>query len=404
MVARKQRSIAQEKIAQYPRVALVLQGGGALGAYQAGVFEGLIEANVNPNWVAGISIGALNCAIIAGNKPEDRVAKLKEFWETICHPPSPVANVMTSMIDMMNSTVGMFNERSKDMTETFFGTLAAGQAILAGQKGFFVPSSMAPGMGNPAQISYYDTSPLISTLERLCDFDRINDGEMRVSLGATNVRNGNFVYFDNTEITLTPYHFLASGSLPPGFPATEIDGEFYWDGGCVSNTPLEYVIAGPNRKDTLVFQIDLWSAKGNLPETIGEVMTRMKDIQYSSRTRSITTAVKEMQRLRDLLNETIAKVPPAVRAKDPFFKELAAKLEGVRYNCIHLIYQNKQTEGSYKDVEFSHETKEYHWASGLSDIRLTLDHPACLNMPPKGETFTQFDVNRESWAHRVRSV
>ena len=404
MVTRKRSSIAQEKISQYPRVALVLQGGGALGAYQAGVYEGLHEAGVNPNWVAGISIGALNCAIIAGNKPEDRVAKLKEFWETICHPPSPAAGMMTSMMDMMNSAAGMFTQGTRDFTETWFGTMAAGQAILAGQQGFFVPRPMAPGMGNPAQISYYDTSPLIATLERLCDFDRINDSDMRVSLGATNVRNGNFVYFDNTEITLTPHHFLASGSLPPGFPATEIEGEFYWDGGCVSNTPLEYVIAGQHRKDTLVFQIDLWSAKGKLPETIGDVMTRMKDIQYSSRTRNITTAIKEMQGLRDLLNETIQKVSPAVRAKDPFFKELTAKLEGVRYNCIHLIYQNKQTEGSYKDVEFSHETKQYHWSEGLSDMRLTFDHPDCLNLPPKGQTFTQFDVHRESWAHAAKSV
>jgi len=398
---RSTKSIPEAKIAQYPRVAVVLQGGGALGAYQAGVIEGLREVNLNPNWIAGISIGALNCAIIAGNRPEDRVVKLKEFWDTICRPPSLMSELANSMTSLMGAGISTFQEMSKSATERLFGSFAASHAILEGQKDFFVPKPFAPGQGNPAQISYYDTSPMISTLERLCDFDRINSGEMRVSLGATNVRNGNFVYFDNTEITLTPQHFLASGSLPPGFPATEIDGEFYWDGGCVSNTPLEYVLTSLPRKDTLVFQVDLWSARGQLPSSMFEIMTRMKDIQYSSRTRNITNTIKELQRLREVLQQVIERVPASVRAKDPMFKEISKMMEGVRFNCIHLIYQNKPTEGAYKDVEFSFETKEHHWAAGLADIRHTFEHPECLDMPPKGTTFTQFDVHRESWQHAV---
>jgi NTE family protein len=394
------KSELEAKFAQYPRVALVLQGGGALGAYQAGVIEGLREVNLNPTWVAGISIGALNCAIVAGNRPEDRVSKLKEFWDTICRPPSVMSELASSMTNLFAGSLATFSDMTKNMSEQMFGSLAATKAILEGQKDFFTPRLFAPGQGNPAQISYYDTTPMISTLERLCDFDRINSGEMRVSLGATNVRNGNFVYFDNTEITLKPQHFLASGSLPPGFPATEIDGEFYWDGGCVSNTPLEHVITSRPRTDTLVFQVDLWSAHGHLPSTIDEVMTRMKDIQYSSRTRMITTAVHEVQIIKDVLLKVLAKVPAAVRAKDPLFKEVKRFTENAsRFNCIHLIYQNKQTEGAYKDVEFSYETKESHWASGLDDIRSTFAHPECLDMPPTGTTFTQFDVHRESWPH-----
>ncbi|NQW82722.1 MAG: patatin-like phospholipase family protein [Alcaligenaceae bacterium] len=395
MTSRSIKSPLEEKFAKYPRVALVLQGGGALGSYQAGVIEGLLETKCPLSWVAGISIGALNCAIIAGNKPEDRVAKLREFWTTICRAPSQASHTLSSIMDMWGAGASALRELAANSTEKMFGSFAATQTLLEGQKDFFIPRLFAPGTGTPAQISYYDTSPLIETLRRLCDFDRINSDEMRVSVGATNVRNGNFVYFDNTEITLTPEHFVASGSLPPGFAATEIDGEFYWDGGCVSNTPLEQIMVAEPREDTLVFQIDLWSARGDLPTDIFRVLERQKDIQYSSRTRHITNTVKEIQKLRQVIFDIVERVPASVRSKDPYFKDLLNKIQGARFNCIHLIYQNKPSEGHYKDFEFSHETMSRHWGSGLNDIRRTFQHTECLDMPASGQTFVQFDVHRQ---------
>ena len=241
----------------YDVVALVLQGGGALGAYQAGVYEGLHEAGIRPNWLAGISIGALNAAIIAGSPEGERVARLREFWETICAfsiewpAGEGLANALPFAFDI-NSV------RNR---------LAATRALVQGQPGFFKPRFPSP-LWSPftgdAATSFYDTAPLQQTLERLVDFDRLNSGEVRVSVGAVNVRTGNLTYFDTAERRLGPKHFMASGALPPGFPAVEIEGEHYWDGGVVSNTPLSRVLSG-EPSDTLTFQIDLWSARGRVP-------------------------------------------------------------------------------------------------------------------------------------------
>ena len=232
---------------EYPTVALVLQGGGALGAYQAGVYEGLHASGRLPNWVAGISIGALNAAVIAGNAPEHRVAKLREFWKTICKPPFLPAPLASPA----------FDELPEPLRHGLSG-VAAMRALVEGQAGFFLPRMpippLAPWRRGPHLASWYDTGPLRSTLERLVDFDRINDPRtIRVSVGAVNVRNGNFEYFDSTRQTLRAEHFMASGALPPGFPAVEIDGEFYWDGGMVSNTPLYKVLCDRPAHDALIF-------------------------------------------------------------------------------------------------------------------------------------------------------
>src|SRR5258705_7034993 len=261
----------------FDTVALVLQGGGALGSYQAGVVEGLVAAGIEPNWVAGISIGALNTAVIAGNPPETRVQKLREFWETICRPafPFPPADAMQSLV-----------EQSGAAGRKAFGAIAAWRALVEGQQAFFVPRGALPWMGGKqgvTEASFYDTAPLKATLERLVDFDRINHGPMRVSVGAVNVRTGNFAYFDNTSgpthKALRAEHFIASGALPPGFPAIEIDGEFYWDVGLVSNPPLTHVLEASPRRDTIAFQVDLWSARGPLPENVYDAQERQKDIQ-----------------------------------------------------------------------------------------------------------------------------
>ncbi len=241
--------------------------------------QGIHEAGILPNWIAGISIGALNTAIIAGNAPEHRVAHLQEFWDTICQSafgfPLP-AFVERSLFD------------SNDEIRKAFTTYQAASAIVEGQKSFFVPRVPPPSpiaSSSPQTASYYDTTPLKATLERLCDFDRINSGETRVSVGAVNVATGNFAYFDNTRIALRAEHFIASGALPLGFAAVEIDGQFYWDGGLMSNTPLYEIAQATLRRDTLAFQVDLWSAKGPVPDSIVDVMSRMKDVQYLSRMR-----------------------------------------------------------------------------------------------------------------------
>ncbi|MEY9800280.1 putative acylesterase/phospholipase RssA [Bradyrhizobium ottawaense] len=256
-VIREQISPAtqQTRPLPYDVVALVLQGGGALGAYQAGVYEGLHEAGIRPNWLAGISIGALNAAVIAGSPEGERVQRLREFWETICAfsiewpAGEGLANALPFAFDISSVR----------------NALAATRALVQGQPGFYKPRFPSPlwsPFSGDAATSFYDTAPLQQTLERLVDFDRLNSGETRVSVGAVNVRTGNLTYFDTAERRLGAKHFMASGALPPGFPAVEIDGEHYWDGGVVSNTPLSRVLSGEPR-DTLTFQIDLWSAMGS---------------------------------------------------------------------------------------------------------------------------------------------
>lgn len=374
---------------KYETVALMLQGGGALGAYQAGVYQGLFEAGIEPNWLAGISIGALNTAIIAGNPPEKRVERLLQFWETICQPA--FGPPLPAFIEH-----ALFNS-SEAIRKAFTATQAMG-AIVEGQKGFFVPRFPPPlptVSGPPQLASYYDTTPLKATLEALCDFDRINSKEMRVSVGAVNCATGNFAYFDNTHTTLRPEHFMASGALPPGFAAVEIDGQYYWDGGLMSNTPLYEVIQSTPRRDTLAFQVDLWSAIGPVPDNITDVQGRMKDIQYSSRTRLVTDMLQRSQRFRHVLREVLDRVPSDQR-DDPWCK-LADDLScSKRYNVMHLIYRQKEYEGHFKDFQFGLSTMREHWQSGLEDIQRSLAQPDWLDMPDNDAGFVTHDIHRDS--------
>jgi NTE family protein len=372
----------------YKVTALVLQGGGALGSYQAGVYQALAEAGLHPNWIAGISIGALNAAIIAGNAPEHRVERLTEFWETICRsallPYAPgfpwVEGV--NMPSMLREGINMF---------------AAWRAITEGQLGFFQPRMPPPVLqwhGTPATSSWYDTTPLRETLERLADFDRINDARtLRVSVGAVNVRTGNFAYFDNRQEKLRPEHFMASGALPPGFPAVEIDGEYYWDGGMVSNTPLYKVLTERPHRDALIFQVDLWSAVGALPRDMGSVAERSKDIQYSSRTRLVTEYMHQSREQQRLLHQLMELVPEDKR-DDPAYRRAERYANGALTNLIHLIYRDKPYEGHYKDYEFSAATMHEHWQSGLTDMRHTLSHPHWLEPPTPDNPFVTHDVHR----------
>ncbi|WP_414448753.1 DUF3734 domain-containing protein [Burkholderia sp. 22PA0099] len=373
----------------YETVALVLQGGGALGSYQAGVFEGLHEAGIPLNWIAGISIGALNTALIAGNPPERQVERLREFWNTICQPAFFPALPPAIEFALFNSI--------ESIRQAFTASQAA-SAMLQGQRGFFVPRFPPPLPGvrddDPTRVSYYDTSALRETLLEFCDFDLINSGNIRVSVGAVNVATGNFTYFDNTKITLRPEHFMASGALPPAFPPVEIDGQYYWDGGIVSNTPLMEVLRASPRRDTLAFQVDLWNARGPLPGTLADVAERTKDVQYSSRTRLVTDTLQREQRFRNVLRRVLDLVPDDVRNSDPWCQQADVLSTGKRYNVQHLIYQQKSYEHDYKDYQFGTSTMRDHWSAGLVDIRNTLGVPDALELPTNDAGFVTHDIHR----------
>jgi NTE family protein len=271
--------------------------------------------------------------------------------------------------------------------------------LLGGAPGFFEPRLPSPLIFPPESIetlSYYDVSALKATLLRLVDFDLINSGETHLSVGAVNVSTGNFVYFDNDCCDLTPAHVMASGSLPPGFAATEIDGEFYWDGGLVSNTPLQWVLDSEPRKDTLAFQIDLWSARGEIPRNLLELETRQKEIRYSSRTRAATDQFKKMQKLRRAAAKLLERIPRDLR-QTPEAELLASAADDKVYNIVHLIYRSKRYEGASKDFEFSRKTMEEHWKAGYNDCVRTLRHPEVLERPDDGhDGVMTFDLAQDS--------
>jgi NTE family protein len=364
-------------------IALLLQGGGALGAYQAGVYQALSEANVHPDWVAGISIGAINSAIIAGNPPEQRIDRLRAFWEGITANP---------LFDWV-AAADQFAPKG-DIARSAFNQLSAAWAMVGGAPGFFALRQPAPWLhpgGCLEATSFYETKLLKATLEQLVDFERINSGAMRFSVGAVNVRTGNFVYFDNTTREIRPEHVIASGSLPPGFPAIEIEGEHYWDGGLISNTPLQWVVDHGPRQDTLAFQVDLWSARGELPGNLAEVTTRQKEIQYSSRTRANTDQFKRLQRTRCALATLLEKLPDDLKASEEV-RLLRSIADRKLYSIVHLIYRSKHYEGNSKDYEFSRLTMEEHWRAGYHDAVRTLRHEEVLERPDTMEGLSTFDL------------
>ena len=362
-------------------IALVLQGGGALGAYQAGVYEALSEADLHPDWIAGISIGAINGALIAGNAPEARVDKLRSFWERVTTRP-------------YSDWCGRLFPTKSDAMWRALNQMSANLAMTGGVAGFFTPRSPAPWLYPPGAVeatSFYDTNRLKATLEQLVDFDRINANRMRLSVGAVNVRSGNFVYFDTTTHTIGPEHIMASAALPPAFPAVEIEGENYWDGGLVSNTPLQWLVESRPHHDTLAFQVDLWSAVGELPRTLAEVSTRQKEIQYSSRTRAGTDSFKNVQRMRRAMADLFEKLPEELQ-NGPEAQLLRPVVDHKTYNIVHLIYRARNYEGNSKDYEFSRASMEEHWRAGYHDAVRTLRHPEVLERPTNHEGVFTFDL------------
>jgi NTE family protein len=368
-------------------VTLLLQGGGALGAYQGGVYEALAEANIHPDWIAGISIGAINAAIIAGNPPNSRVDRLREFWTQVTSS-APWNWLGNSFGDLARS----------DNTRNLLNQMSANFAVASGATGFFSARAVMPWLqpgGTLGATSFYDTSDLKHTLERLVDFDRLNAGMTRFSAGAVNVRTGNFVYFDTSTHKIAPEHVMASGALPPGFSAVEIDGEQYWDGGLVSNTPLQWVIeSDPRRQDTLAFQVDLWSSQGALPRNLAEVATRHKEIQFSSRTRASTGQFKNVHRVQRALDALLRRLPADFEENDDL-KILKSVASDKVYNIIHLIYRAQNYEGHSKDYEFSRLSMQDHWRAGYHDAVRTLRHPEVLARPTSLDGVFTFDLERD---------
>jgi NTE family protein len=354
------RRDAQLVLSTQEEGVLVLQGGGALGAYQVSVFEALHDAVIKPDWVAGISIDAINSALIAGNPPERRVSRLKEFWH---------------LVSSAWPALRWFNNGP---ARSWLNEASAALVMLFGAPGFFtprMPSAPFYPAGTAGAISYYDTTPLMRTLERLIDFDLLNSGSVRLSVGAVNVQTGNFTYFDSARQRLDVRHIAASGALPPGFAPVEIDGEHYWDGGLVSNTPLQYVLDQPAKRHRVAFQVDLFPALGKLPAILADIREREKDIRFSSRIRLNTDLAVDRHMIARAAQRLVSKLPPELR-DDPDAQALArlrGEWRGV--DIVQLIYRSKIYEGDGKDYEFSRLSMQEHWQAGYVDMTRTLQDP-----------------------------
>ncbi len=364
------------KPAPEEQTVLVLQGGGALGAYQAGAFEQLAQQGCDPGWVAGISIGAINAAIICGNPAAERVEKLRTFWTRIT---SGLAG---------GNLFGTLPDRH------LLGEMASAAVIASGVEGFFKPrlpaAAFMPGV-LASMTSFYDTSPLIKTLHEVVDFDYLNDHGPRICVGAVHVTTGNFAYFDSAEERIGPEHIMASGALPPGFPAVEINGHWYWDGGLVSNTPLQYVLQNAANKPLCIFQVDLFSARGDLPGNLVEVASREKDIRYSSRTRLVTDIYKKLSTLSMAGDRLYEKLPPEFR-DDPDLAMIRDATPGSPMTLVQLIHRKEDFESASKDYEFSRLSMAAHWASGRNDVKKTLSHKDWIDRDPSLPGLQTFDL------------
>ncbi len=360
------------------RISLLLQGGGALGAYQGGVYQGLHEAGLEPDWIAGVSIGGLNAALIAGNAPEHRLAALQEFWRVITL--RPVWGFLPSGDNL---------RKLHNFWSSFY-------TLSLGQPGMFTPNVPSPWLrprGSDGATAFYDTTLLHQTITRLVDFGRINSGDIRFAVGAVDVATGNFAYFDNARTVITPDHVLASCSLPPAFPMTRIGTDYFWDGGIVSNTPLQHLLTHIDGQNALVFQVDLFSARGAVPRDMAEVLGRSKDIQYSSRTRLVTDHYRELHSLRVQMRGLLNRMPDEQLSEDE--RALKQRLENLPAINIHqLIYQQAAFEGQSKDYDFSKSSMRDHWAAGLRDTKTTLTRRDWLTLPTGEHAIVTHDIHR----------
>lgn len=344
------------------KVALVLQGGGALGSFQVGVFEALEERGIAPNWVAGISIGAINAALIAGNPPGHRMAALEAFWEET------------------SSSLPSFPLMTGDNAREWLHEWSAAVVATTGVPGMFGPRWLSPFLamnGSCEALSFYDTAPLKNTLDKLVDWDLLNEGPVRLSVGAVEIESGNFCFFDTTDERIDARHIMASGALPPGLPPVEIDGKYWWDGGLVSNTPLTHIL-NKQEEDMLVFQVDLFSASNpSRPRTISDVVARAKEIQYSSRTRQVSDMMLKLRREREAIRNVLKKLPASMK-DDPDVAKLDALANERALSLVQLIYRANAWEGGARDYEFSARTMREHWAAGRAAVAETMTQSSLL--------------------------
>lgn len=357
-----------------PFIALVLQGGGALGAYHVGAFRALAEAGYTPDWVTGVSIGAVNAALIAGNKPDERLPKLQQFWEVIIRP-------------------SIWDEMMPSGFLRWSNTISAMQALMFGQPNFSSPFFVNPYLappGTPAATSFYDNTPLRNTMVQLVNFSLINTVQMRMSLGVTKVKTGDLVFFDNTSEQDRPIgaeHVIASSSIPPLYPGTVVKGEQYWDGGIVANTPLEPVLADQDQhpeRDTLVFMIDLWDGSGAEPRTMDEVMWRYNQIQFASRTDRHIREVVERENMRRAMNQMAQHLPAETLQSMPAFPDGTTYTYG-NLDIVRITYHPRADQTSLSYVDFSRSSIEERQADGYADMKLALDQSPWTRQPAEGE-------------------
>ena len=349
------------------QIVLVLQGGGALGAYQAGVYQALHEAGIEPDWIVGTSIGAINASLIAGNRPDDRLSRLEEFWRRVTHRP-------------LWDGWAIWPEIAQSLS--YF------KILTAGLPGFFEPNPLVTfGAHFPLgtdHAGYYSTMPLERTLLELVDFSLVNRCQPRLTVGAAHVRTSQMKYFDSRDVELGVKHILASGALPPAFPAVRIDGELYWDGGILSNTPTEVVFDDNPRRSSLIFAVHMWNPIGPEPETIWQILNRQKDIQYSSRVATHISRQLQIHRLRHIIRQLVERLPEAERNTDAV-RELASYGCLNRMHVVRLLAPRLDNEDHRKDVDFSPSGIRKRWEAGYEKTRREIDRA-----PWKGE-FDPFD-------------
>jgi NTE family protein len=338
------------------QVVLVFQGGGALGAYQGGVYQALHESGIEPDWVIGTSIGAINGAIIAGNEPGRRLDRLREFWERMERKP----------FFWGAAPFGLAG-----------GTIAAQMmTIFGGIAGYFSPNrALAFGLHASVgveQAAFYTIEALHETLAAVVDFARINSGQPRLTVGAVNVRSGKMHYFDSRSMAITLQHVLASGALPPAFPAVRIDGDPYWDGGIYSNTPVETVFDDYPRRDSVVFTVQVWHAAGPEPETLWQVLNRQKDIQFASRADSHIARQEHIHQLRHIVRELVRRIPEAER-DTPEVKEMAGYGCGTIMHIVRLNAPRLDHEDHLRDIDFTSAGIHARWQAGYADTMRTLE-------------------------------
>lgn len=340
------------------QVVLVLQGGGALGAYQAGVYQALMEGGIEPDWVIGTSIGAINGALIAGNAPDKRIARLREFWDGVARG-RPLEQFWP--------------------TPVFGNSFANLATVMSGIPGFFAPNPKAIwGPIYPLGVdhaAYYTTEPLRETLARLVDFEHFGRLAVRLSVGAVNVRSSEMRYFDSRDMPLSAAHIMASGALPPAFPAVMIDGEYYWDGGIYSNTPIEVVLDDVPRRNSLIFSVNVWQPTGSHPVTLQQVMARHKDIQFASRGKTHVARQAQLHRLRHVVRELSRRLPPTM-LQDPVVRDLTEYGCGTLMHLIRFLSPRLDGEDHTKDIDFTRSGIERRWKAGFDHAtRVLADKP-----------------------------